>query len=116
MHLISSRFHRKSCGNPSDSASILPCCGTKPPTTVNWGATALGGGQEIIEIADRFHLLKNMVEMLQRFFERSSSELILAAKPNNPETGATQLTSKYENGVISDATTHDRAKGPSDEK
>lgn len=40
----------------------------------------LGGAEGVIEIADRFHLLKNMVEMLQRFFEQASHELEAAAK------------------------------------
>ncbi len=44
---------------------------------------------EFIEVADRFHLLKNMVEMLQRLFERCPVELALAAKKNSSEQIAT---------------------------
>ncbi len=39
--------------------------------------------QEFIQVADCFHLLKNMVEMLQRLFERCPMELALAAKQNS---------------------------------
>jgi len=45
--------------------------------------------QEFIEVADRFHLLKNMVEMLQRIFERCPVELALAAKKNSSDQIAT---------------------------
>ena len=41
--------------------------------------------QELIEVADRFHLLKNLVEMLQQFFERCPSELKLAAQQNSDD-------------------------------
>ncbi len=45
--------------------------------------------QEFVEVADRFHLLKNMVEMLQRLFERCPDELALAAKQNSVEQTVT---------------------------
>lgn len=45
--------------------------------------------QEFIEVADRFHLLKNMVEMLQRLFERCPDELTLAAKQKSSEQTVT---------------------------
>lgn len=45
--------------------------------------------QEFIEVADRFHLLKNMVDLLQRLFERCPDELTLAAKQNSSEQTVT---------------------------
>lgn len=46
-------------------------------------------GHPYIEVADRFHLLKNMVEMLQRLFEGCPDEFALAVKQNSPEQTTT---------------------------
>ena len=43
------------------------------------------GNPGVIQVADRFHLLKNMVEMLQRLFERCSADLQQAAKENSSQ-------------------------------
>jgi transposase len=48
------------------------------------------GEQDVIEIADRFHLLKNMVELLQRLLEHHPDILALAAKHRCLE-GQTQV-------------------------
>jgi len=76
---------------------------------------ALGGGQEVIEIADRFHLLKNMVEMLQRLFERSSKELKPAVQHNTSEIDVAEAT-KSKNNAIPDVINQDSAKVQSKEK
>jgi transposase len=76
---------------------------------------ALGGCQGVIEIADRFHLLKNMAEMLQRFFERVSNELKSAAKQNSFEEDVS-LTTKSENDGIPDLQNDENAKDQSNEK
>lgn len=41
------------------------------------------GNPDAVQVADRFHLLKNMVEMLQRFLEHHSADLRQAAKENS---------------------------------
>ncbi len=75
----------------------------------------LGGKQDFLEIADRFHLLKNMVEMLQRFFERSSNELKSAATKIASDVDVS-LIPESENGAITEAELHDNAKEPSNEQ